>query len=34
MVFWSQSRRQIIEIHKTIDLGHKNLETGTTAKVE
>ena len=34
MVFWIQSRRQIIEINKTIDLGHRNLETGTTSKVE
>ena len=24
----------IIEINKTIDLGHENLETGTTSKVE
>ena len=24
----------IIEINKTIDLGHGNLETGTTSKVE
>ena len=33
MVFWIQSRWQIIEINKTIDLGHGNLETGTTSKV-
>ena len=34
MVFWIQSRWQIIEINKTIDLGHGNLETGATSKVE
>ena len=34
LVFWIQSRYQIIEINKTIDLGHGNLETGTTSKVE
>ena len=34
MVFWIQSRCKIIEINKTIDLGHGNLETGTTSKVE
>ena len=34
VVFWIQSRGQIIEISKTIDLGHGNLETGTTSKVE
>ena len=34
MVFWIQSRRQIIEINKTIDLGHGNLETDATSKVE
>ena len=34
MVFWIQSRWQIIEINKTIDLGHGNLETGTTSEVE
>ena len=34
MVFWNQPRRQILEINKTIDLGHGNLETGTTSKVE
>ena len=34
MVFWIQSRLQIIEINKTIDLGHGHLDTGTTSKVE
>ena len=34
MVFWIQSRSHIIEINKTIDLGHGNLETGTISKVE
>ena len=30
MVFWIQ----IIVINKNIDLGHGNVETGTTSKVE
>ena len=34
MVFWIQSRWQIIGINKTIDLGHGNLETGATSKVK
>ena len=34
MVFWIQSRWQMIEINKTIDLGHGNLEMGATSKVE
>ena len=34
MVFWIQSKWHIIEIIKTIDLGHRNLETVTTSKVE
>ena len=36
MIFWIQSRCQITEINKTIDLGHRSLETGTstTSKVE
>ena len=34
MVFWIQSRCQIIEIIKTIDLENGNLETCTTSNVE
>ena len=34
VVFWSQSRWQIIEINKTIDLGHTHSETSTTSKLE
>ena len=33
-VFWSQSRCQIMEINKTITLGHRSLETGITSKIE
>ena len=34
VVFWSKSRVQIFEINKTIDVGHRNLETGITSTLE